>query len=365
MSKRRANREGSLFFSQAEGVWIAELTLPDGTTRRKRSKLQRVVKEWLEEQKRSIRDETWIADSKTKYADFLDRYLQEVAAHTLKPKTQEDYYFLIKNHIKPELGELKLSAIRPEHLQSLYARKLTAGLSKRTVQYIHALIHKTLSTALRWGLVARNAADSVTPPTPDRHDIHPLSVEEVKRLLSVLEGDRLYAFYVLMCTSGIRKGECLAVQKADLRLEEGLLVVRHSISQVRGKGMILVAPKSEKSHRLLALPEFTVNTLREHLEKHPSRSEYVFATSTGTPVSPRNILRHFKSKLVEAGLPPQTRLHDLRHSFISWLLASGVPPKDVQVIAGHAQFATTMDIYGHIMPGANREAANKIAGLFK
>jgi integrase len=100
------------------------------------------------------------------------------------------------------------------------------------------------------------------------------------------------------------------------------------------------------------------------LDKHPSNSGYVFATGNGTPFSPRNILRHFKSKLKEAGLPESTRIHDLRHSFISWLLASGVPPKDVQVIAGHAQFATTMDIYAHIMPGANREAAKKIEGLF-
>jgi integrase len=212
--------------------------------------------------------------------------------------------------------------------------------------------------------VGRNVADAVNVPRPKKNEIHPLSVDEVKKLLAVLEGDRLYAYYVLMSTSGIRKGECLAIQKSDLNLGEGTITIRHTISQVRGKGMFLQEPKTEKSRRELALPEFTVKVLKEHLEKHPSNSSYVFATSNGTPFSPRNILRHFKSKLQEAGLPQGTRIHDLRHSFISWLLASGVPIKDVQVIAGHSQIAVTLDIYGHMLPGANKEAAKKINGLF-
>jgi integrase len=363
-NRRRANNDGSLFWSESEKVWIGQIVLPDGKRKRKRNKLQRVVKTWLDEQKELIRSGTWVSDESTKYGDFIDRYMSDVAAHTLKPKTLENYYFIIKNHIKPDLGDLKITAIRPEHLQSLYASRLARGLSKHTVVYIHSVIHKTLSTALKWGLVGRNVAEAVTVPRPEKNEIHPLSVDEVKKLLAVLEGDRLYAYYVLMSTSGIRKGECLGIQKDDLQLEKGTIIIRHTLSQVRGKGMILQEPKSEKSRRELALPSFTVKVLREHLDKHPSNSGYVFATGNGTPFSPRNILRHFKSKLKEAGLPESTRIHDLRHSFISWLLASGVPPKDVQVIAGHAQFATTMDIYAHIMPGANREAAKKIEGLF-
>ena len=93
-------------------------------------------------------------------------------------------------------------------------------------------------------------------------------------------------------------------------------------------------------------------------------SDYVFRTSNGTPFIPRNIVRHFKKTLNKAGLPPSTRIHDLRHFFVSWLLAQHTPPKDVQVIAGHADFSTTMDIYGHLMPGADRLAAKKMDSLF-
>jgi integrase len=175
-----------------------------------------------------------------------------------------------------------------------------------TVKYIHAIIRKTFGTALKWGLVGRNVAEAVTPPAPEIHEINPLTVDQVKCLLKVLENDRLYAFYVLISTSGIRKGEALGLQKSSLNLDSGILVVKHSLAQIYGKGLTLGEPKSEKSKRELALPSFTVNVLRNHLSRYPSKSEYVFATSHGTPFSPRNILRHFKAKLKESGLPEDT-----------------------------------------------------------
>ena len=101
-----------------------------------------------------------------------------------------------------------------------------------------------------------------------------------------------------------------------------------------------------------------------HLVKFPNTSHYVFATHNNNPFSPRNILRHFKFKLKEAGLPAKVRIHDLRHSYISWLIRSGQDIKSVQAIAGHAQASTTLEIYGHLLPGYNKEAANKVQGMF-
>jgi integrase len=168
-----------------------------------------------------------------------------------------------------------------------------------------------------------------------------------------------------MSTTGIRKGEALALQKSSLDLDNKTLTVKHSLAQIYGEGLVLGEPKSEKSKRELALPDFTVTVLREHLKKYPNNSGFVFATSNNTPFSPRNILRHFKQKLEEADLPESTRIHDLRHSFISWLLASGTSIRDIQEIAGHAQVSTTLSIYSHVLPGYNREAAKKIEGMFQ
>jgi len=114
----------------------------------------------------------------------------------------------------------------------------------------------------------------------------------------------------------------------------------------------------------VTVPDYVREVLIEHKENQTVESEFVFCTSNGTPFSPRNIVRHFKRTLAKADLPDTIRLHDLRHTFVSFMLAQNVPPKDVQAIAGHASFKTTMDIYGHLMPGAQREAAKKMDKLF-
>jgi integrase len=123
--------------------------------------------------------------------------------------------------------------------------------------------------------------------------------------------------------------------------------------------------KSESSRRKVALPDFTRKVLAEHLANRNVESKYLFCTSNGTPFGLRNMLRHFKTVLERAGLPETVRIHDLRHTFVSHMLAFGVPPKDVQEIAGHASFSTTMDIYGHLMDGAHSQAAKRMQQLFE
>jgi integrase len=362
---KRPSGEGSLFFSQSQKTWMAEICLPDGTKKRKKNKLQRVVRAWLETEKEALRRGTWVSTEAVLYGDFLDRYLKEVAIHALRPKTQETYNYVINKHIRPALGKMRIVAIRPDHLSSLYASVLESGLSKHSVRYIHRIIRRTLGIALKWGLVGRNVADAVTPPTPVVHEIKPLTIDEVKRLLKVLEDDRLYAFYALISTTGIRKGEALGLQKDDLNLDSATILIRHSLAQIHGIGLTLGEPKSVKSRRELAIPAFTVEVLRSHLTNHPNSSNYVFATNNNTPFSPRNILRHFKAKLIEANLPPKTRIHDLRHSFISWLIQSGQDIKTIQAVAGHSQASMTLSVYGHLMPGALRSAADKVQTMFE
>jgi integrase len=156
----------------------------------------------------------------------------------------------------------------------------------------------------------------------------------------------------------------LALTKDCIDWENGIIHVSKTIQAIRGKGLVIGEPKSEASRRPVAMPEFVQRTLADHLNSRKIESDFVFCTSKGTPFSPRNIVRHFKKVLKKAGLPQTTRLHDLRHTFVSFLLSQNVPPKDVQGIAGHADFSTTMDIYGHLMPGAQKEAARKMDKLF-
>jgi integrase len=182
-------------------------------------------------------------------------------------------------------------------------------------------------------------------------------------LLTALDGDRLYPFYVLLLSTGLRKGEALALTLDALDLDAGTIRVDKTLNFLIGRGLVIGETKSERSRRKVALPQFTVGVLREHLANRDVQSKYVFATSVGTPFSPRNALRHFKKVLKKAGLPDKTRIHDLRHTFVTHMLAFGVPPKDVQEIVGHASFGNTTDIYGHLLDRAHAQAAKKMNEL--
>jgi integrase len=361
--RRRASGEGSIYLSKAKGLWTAELVLPDGKMKRKRSKRQSVVREWPDKEKETVRGGIWVSGESVKLGDFLDRYLQEVAIHTLRPATYINYKHPLKNLIKPRRGDIKIANLRPDHLQMMYSDLLGTGLSKASVRKTHSVLRKALSIALKWGLMGRNVAEAVSPPVPDPFEIKPLTIVQAKQLLKVLEGDRLYTFYMLLLTTGIRRGEALGLQKQDVNLDEGTITIKHSLSFIPGKGLVLGEPKSDKSNRRLALPLFAVEALKKHLERFPNTSKYVFATGNNTPFSPRNVARHFKMKLKEAGLPVETRIHDLRHSYATWLLQN-TSVKDVQMLLGHAQASTTLEIYAHVLPGYNRDAADKVEGMF-
>jgi len=123
VAKIRASNEGSLYFSKSEGYWIAEISLPNGKRKKKRSQKQQVVKEWLLKQRMAMRDGRFSPDEKMKVEAFLDRFIEDVASHSVKPKTLSTYKWLLKKHVKPEIGKIKLGDLRPYHLQTLYSNK--------------------------------------------------------------------------------------------------------------------------------------------------------------------------------------------------------------------------------------------------
>jgi integrase len=134
VSKKRAHGEGTIF-QENTGLWVAEVYL-DGKKRRKRSKSQKVVRDWLLIQREAIQKGLWVEDNRLTVGQFLDRYYNDIACHTLRPKTLVSYESIIRLHLKPDLGELRLIQLTPVHLQNLYSKKLNSGLSNRSVQYM-------------------------------------------------------------------------------------------------------------------------------------------------------------------------------------------------------------------------------------
>jgi integrase len=245
----------------------------------------------------------------------------------------------------------------------MYREMQDRGLAARTVQYTHAVLHRALKQARRWGIVGRNVAEDVDPPQVKREEIRPLNREQTRALLKAAEGNRLEALYIVAVHTGMRPGEILALRWDDVNFDFGTLQLNRALSDGEFN-----APKTARSRRRIKLTAGSVKALRAHrkrqLEERMQKAGLwkdhglVFPSTVGTPLSHRNVVRSFKALLKRAGLPASTRLYDLRHTCATLLLSRNVHPKYVQELLGHASIALTLDTYSHVIPGMDGGTAS-------
>jgi len=338
---------------------VARITLPNGKRRAKYAKTQKEAKDWLMAQRQAVSEGMWVESEKATLGEYLDRWMADVVTHKLRPKTVQSYAYLIRLHIKPELGHIKLTSLRPDQVQALYARKMQAGLSGRTVQYIHAVLHRSLEQAVKWGLLARNVTDAVDKPSPTKRLPKFLTAAQVKQLLVQLKDDRLFALYVLAIAIGARVGELLGLAYANWTGE--VLTIRQAVQFLPHQGLVITTPKTDASNRAVHLPAMAIAALQFHREKYPGEG-LIFATANGTPISPRNLLRHWHAACKKLGWEVMP-FHTLRHSCASLHLLAGTSPKAVQQLLGHSSVNLTMNIYSHLLPGVEKEAAERMNGI--
>jgi integrase len=375
MGRRRANGEGTVY-QRKDGRWEAAVYVltPDGTRRRvrvygtTRDEAGRKRADLVAQDQRGLPTE-----SGNKVRDYLTYWLAEVAKHDLRPRTFETYARCVNRDIVPVIGGKRLHSLMPTDVRSLMNSKLAEGLVPRTVHYIRAVLRSALSQAVRDGLVQRNVAALVRPPRAPRHEVTVLTVEEARTLLRTARNDRLYALWVVALSLGLRRGELLGLTWPMIDFGRGTLRVAQGVQRVAGR-LVLDELKSERSHRTLPLPRVASDAMQDHLARQQREQEcagdhwagngLVFCTEYGTPIDPRNLNRSFRSLLIRARVQvdvaegdngrrkfiPTIRLHDLRHSCASFLLASGNSPRVVMEILGHSGIAITMNTYAHVLP---------------
>jgi integrase len=362
---KRGNGEGSITHRK-DGLYMARYTVPTTTGPKRKTLYGKTRGEVSEKLIKALADRdgglVFDADNQ-KLGEYLGRWLNDSVRGSVKPVTYESYARLVRVHIVPALGSLKLRALSPAHLQGFYRAKLDSGLSPRTVQYLHAVLHRALKQAVRWGLVTRNVSEAVDPPRVHREEIRPLSSTQARKLLETARDDRLEALYVLAVHCGLRQGELLGLKWEDVDLERGTLQVRRTLS-----GGTFTTPKTPKSRRKVRLTESALEALRKHLYRQLGEIDsagplwrengLIFATEGGTPLNRHNLgSRSFKPLLERAGLPQSTRFHDLRHTCATLLLAKGIHPKIVQELLGHSNVGITLDTYSHVLPSMGEAAA--------
>jgi integrase len=353
----RKNKEGKI--TSYRGAYFG----PDG----KRRYVSGKTKEEARARKRQAQadaDRGLVFDAENlKVGEYLDRWLTDSVRDTVRQRTFERYESIVRVHIKPALGRVKLKALTPNHVRSLYRQKLDSGLAPRTVNYIHTTLHKALKDAVSDGLLPRNAATGVKPPRPEKPEIHPLSSEQARKLIATAHeiGDRFAALYVLALHCGLREGELLGLRWDDVDLSGSTtrLHIRRTLSETR-TGHIFEKPKNGKG-RSVKLSQKATEALKSHRKRQNEErlsvgtlwqdNDLVFPTTTGTTMTCTNLLgRHFKPLLRSAELPA-IRLHDLRHTCATILLMAGKHPKYVQELLGHASINITLDTYSHVIEG--------------
>jgi integrase len=302
---------------------------------------------------------------------FMRKWFGMLRMKGRSESTISSYEWLTKKYIEPEIGMISLTKLTQIDLNDFMKRKLDAGLSPRTVAYCHAVVRSALSKAEKDGLVGRNVAKLAEPPTQTGGSkIEPLNVGEARLLLNAVAGDRLEALYSVALALGLRRGEALGLEWKAIDLEGRILSITQTVKRINGKGILLErTAKTEKSLRTLPLPSFAVRALFEHKERQAEERAFageqwrehglLFTSTIGTPIDPRNLVRHFHATLKALKID-RRRFHDLRHTAASLLLAQGATLHEVKDILGHSQIRLTADLYGHMYMDAKRQVVSKM-----
>ncbi|MCP4142228.1 MAG: site-specific integrase [Chloroflexi bacterium] len=288
----------------------------------------------------------------------------------MRPKTWHQYSQIARDHILPGLGKRKLVDLDPDLIQTLYDKLLMAGIGVRTVRLTHSVLRRCLNQAVKLGVIQSNPTTAASPPKAEHKEMKFFDEAQAQLLIitAMAKEDRYTALYQLALTTGMRQGELLGLQWKDINWDRKTLHIQRQLARVPGGRLNFAQLKTRSSIRTISLGNTTILVLKEHRKNQLQESEKVsarwqdndliFPTSTGSPTNPSNLYyRSFKQLLKDAGLP-QIRFHDLRHTAASLMLNHGVPILIVSKRLGHAQPSITLDVYGHIMPNMQEEAAS-------
>lgn len=316
---------------------------------------------------------TFMKPGNTTVKDYLELWLNNYAGPNLSPRSYERYESIVRVHLVPALGRISLTQLKPPHVQKIYATGLNKGLSPRSVRYHHVVLHKALQTALKWGLVSRNAADGLDVPKAHRPDMQIWEQHDIVRFLETAKSTPYQPLFHLALFTGMRRGELLALRWSDIDLIMGQVSVSRSLACLNDGTYLFSEPKTARSRRTIALPPSAALSLKEHLERQRlecamqgtlwTSEALVFSNSEGKPWRPNSISRAWETTANRAGVKV-IRFHDARHTHASIMLKQGIHPKIVQERLGHSSIAVTLDTYSHVTAGLQEAAARTFDEAF-
>ncbi|KPV51068.1 hypothetical protein SE17_23345, partial [Kouleothrix aurantiaca] len=287
----------------------------------------------------------------------LTQWLEDVAYVGLRTRTADYYKSLLKRYVIPAIGKVTLKDLNHQHVQRMI-NGLPKTLSPRSVRNIRAVLRRALNNALTWRLVTYNAATGIAMPKVEKYQARIPTEAEALAFRAAIAGTRLEPLYLIAMFLGLRRGELLGLLKEDIDLDRQELHVTGPVQLIRGK-IERVTLKTEASRRTLPIPDVLLPAIIRALADQPD-NPLLFPSEVGTPILPRNLVRHFKETLTRAELPDTIRLHDLRHFAATTLLANGADISTAQAVLGHADASITLNFYAHAMPNRTKNVVNDV-----
>ncbi|SED10419.1 Site-specific recombinase XerD [Streptomyces sp. 2231.1] len=394
---RQPNGRSSIYLGK-DGKWHGRVTVgirDDGTPdrrhveRKTRAEVTAAVRE-LEKQRdaKTVRrpGKAWTVKT------WLTHWIENVAPLAVNDNTMVGYGVAVRKHLIPGLGAHRLDRLKPEHIETFYAKMQTAGSKPGTAHQVHRTLRTALNEALRRGHLGQNPVLLAKAPKTGEYEVEPYSVLEVRRLLKAADQHRNSARWAVALALGLRQGEVLALKWEDVDLEGGFLMVRRSrhrpqyahgcvdpcgrkaagyCPQRRRTNPEMSTTKSRAGRRTVGLPEQLVDLLRAHHKAQEAEREaagkrwveggLVFSDEHGRSPSHRRDWAEWKALLAEAKVR-DGRLHDARHTAATVLLILGVPERAVMGLMGWSTTAMATR-YQHMVDAVRVDIARQVDGL--
>lgn len=364
---------------------------------------QKEVREKMQAAAVALNDGNYLEPSKMTLSQWLDVWIAEYMGDK-KYSTAKHYRAIVNAHINPALGAVKLSKLTPHQIQGFYnqiqknGRTIpkkdehgliqkdksgntileTAPLSAKTVRNIHCVLTKALSVAVSIGYIKDNPAQRVTLPRIIKKEIQPLSDTQIKELLEIINSDRHGTLLTTILFTGLREAEAIGLSWDCVDWKNGELRIYRQLQKRPQKdgGYTFSTLKNDKS-RVIKPASYVMDLLAQRQKEQIEESfkagsawaawrnleEYktalIFTTEIGTPINPKQLYLHYKKLAAQIGVP-ESRVHDLRHTFAVLSLQNGDAVKTVQENLGHATAAFTLDVYGHVSERMRDESAQRM-----
>ena len=346
-------------------------------------KTQKEVAQKLKELTAALDAGTYIAPSKVTVGQWLDLWQQDYLVD-VRPSTVTSYEAIIRNHIKPKIGAIRLDSLTTQDIQEFYNRlrfpsENRKALSAKTIKNIHGILHHALQQAMLNNYIRTNPSNSCVIPRVTKKKVKPLNEYQIADFLKAIKGHKYENLFLVALFTGIRQGEICGLQWECVNFDDGTILIDKQLQSLRGKTRgdsekyILVPTKNGKERTITAAPyvmellwktKQSQNANRKTWGKAIQENDLVFTDEFGNRITPQALYRAFKIIVTESGMP-MVRFHDLRHSYAVISLKSGDDVKTVQENLGHATAAFTLDVYGHVTEKMKKDSADRMQAFIK